>query len=174
MSKKVWTKHRNVKLIISSDVTLKENSTSKKEPKLSVEVDKLQPLLMTKTLRIKRTLECSVSKSCAWGKREVHIREMELVKKMVLAALMTTLTRKGHWQRGYKSLRWCSSSVVSLIRSLSRLETHKQGRTYTKTASRACAKRTDSLLSSPSLTCQASIQPLPFGSQKSQDICFLS
>ena len=100
MSKKVWTKHRNEKLIISSDVKLKGNLTSRKEPKLSVEVDKLQPLLMTKTLKIKKTLECSVSKSCAWGKREVDIREMELVKKMVLAALMTTLTRKGHWQRG--------------------------------------------------------------------------
>jgi hypothetical protein len=86
MSKKVWTKHRNVRLIISSDVRLKENSTSRKESKLSVEVDKLQLLLMTKTLRIRKTLECSVSKSCAWGKREVDIREMELAKKMVLEA----------------------------------------------------------------------------------------
>ena len=86
MSKRVWTKHRNVKLIISSDVTLKGNSTSRKEFKLSVEVDKLQPSLMTKTLRIRKTLECSVSKSCAWGKREVHIREMELAKKMALVA----------------------------------------------------------------------------------------
>ena len=86
MSKKVWTKHRNVKLIISSDVTLKGNSTSRKESKLLVEVDKLLPLLMTKTPRIRKTLECSVSKSCAWGKREVHIREMELAKKMALVA----------------------------------------------------------------------------------------
>ena len=86
MSKKVWTKHPNVRPIISSDVRLKENSTSRKESKLLAEVDKLQPLLMTKTLKIKKTLECSVSKSCAWGKREVDIQEMELAKKMALVA----------------------------------------------------------------------------------------
>ena len=86
MSKRVWTKHHSEKLIISSDERPKGNLTSKKEHKLSAEVDKLQPLLMTKTLKIKKTLECSVSKSCAWGKREVDIREMEPAKKMDLVA----------------------------------------------------------------------------------------
>ena len=79
-------KHRNERLIISSDVRLRENSTSRKEPKLSEEEDKLQPLLTTKTLKIKRMLECSVSKSCAWGKREVHIREMEQIQMMAWVA----------------------------------------------------------------------------------------
>ena len=86
MSRKVWTKHRNERLIISNDVRPRENSTSRKELKLSVEVDKLQPSLMTKTQRIKRTPECSVSKSCAWGKREAHIREMEQIQMMALVA----------------------------------------------------------------------------------------